>query len=125
MKLLLFFASILLAASVFGQNPTNAKTNQSPGTIAGVTIASPIYKNDSIPVVWYADTTHKSPSYFLNGELINKGMVSSLIKNINPSIVDSIYVKNKEVYIKTKNNYNYIPKAFSLTDLKVYELYMH
>ena len=82
--------------------------------------------NDTILQVSYVNhsDSDRKPAYYINGKYIN----ATILKTINPQLIDSINVVKRDVeidgksyygliYIQLKNNYN--PKLISLTDLKL------
>jgi hypothetical protein len=81
-------------------------------------------KNDTTLKVSYVHSdTSESPAYYLNGHFVNE----TLLKTLNPKVIEDIKVNNKEIeedsqkyygqiFIKTKADYT--PKLISLNDLK-------
>lgn len=82
--------------------------------------------NDTIPQVSFVNqnSTERNPAYYINGKYVN----GTIIKTINPRLIDSIRVEKQDVEIGGKKYYGqiyirlkegYQPKAISLTDLKL------
>ena len=82
--------------------------------------------NDTIPQVSYVNpkVSDKNPAYYINGKYINE----SILKTINPQLIDSINVVKRDVEINGKNYSGqihiqlkkyYNPKIISLVDLKL------
>lgn len=96
---------------------------------AKVSLNSSIKSNefviDTIPTVEFnkIENVGLQPVYYINGEIVNQ----TVIKTIDPQLIDSIHVEKKEIVIKDKKYYGqiflkmkkeYQPKLISLTDLK-------
>jgi hypothetical protein len=120
MKKILFIATILLSINSFGQK----LTGKVPGLrITNQEIAS---KNDTIINVVYKNEieNNKKPAYFINGILINEG----ILRTINPNDIATVNVEKENIeienvkyygklYIVTKSTYK--PKFISLNNLKL------
>ena len=81
--------------------------------------------NDTVPLVIYVkkENIDRQPAYYINGEISNP----TVIKSINPDLIDSIHVVNRkieindkkyfgQIFLKMKDEYN--PKLISLNNLK-------
>lgn len=82
--------------------------------------------NDTIPQVFYVNTkgSDRKPASYINGKYINE----TILKTINPQLIDSIHVVKRDVEIEGKKYYvqiyiqmrnDYTPNFISLTDLKI------
>jgi hypothetical protein len=115
MKQLLFFTTIFLTTTAFGQI-TNSKAS-------GITVDTKRTQGpDTALRVIYADKDglNQTPACFINGRFVmNPNINTQNIVNIDVRNVDTI-VNNKlfhgQIYIKTKKGYT--PKLISLTELK-------
>jgi len=119
MKKTLFIAILLMVVNCFGQK----LTGKVPGLrITKQEIAS---ENDTIIKVVYKTEieNNKKPAYFINGKLINEG----ILRTINPNEIATLNVEKKNIeienvkyheqlYIITKSAYK--PKLISLNNLK-------
>lgn len=83
-------------------------------------------RNDTILQVSYVNhnVSDRKPAYYINGKYINE----TILKTINPQLIDSINVVKRDVEIDGKNYYgqiyiqlkkDYTPKLISLADLKL------
>ena len=120
MKKILFIATMLLSINSFGQK----LTGKVPGLrITNQEIAS---ENDTIINIVYktAIENNKKPAYFINGILINEG----ILRTINPNDIATVNVEKENIeienvkyygklYIVTKSTYK--PKFISLNNLKL------
>lgn len=81
---------------------------------------------DSIPLVVYHETENngRQPAVYINGELSNL----TIVRTLDPNLIDSVYVENKEIEIEGKKYYGqvfiamkkeYSPKLISLADLRL------
>jgi hypothetical protein len=119
MKKILFIVTILLSINSFGQKPT--------GKVQGLRITNQeiASKNDTIINVLYKNEIEnkKKPAYFINGKLINEG----ILRTINPNEIATYNVEKKNIeienvkyheqlYLVTKSTYK--PKLISLNNLK-------
>ena len=119
MKKIFFISALLLVFNCYGQK----LTGKVPGLrITKQEIAS---ENDTIIKVVYKTEieSNKKPAYFLNGKLINEG----ILRTINPNEIKSLTVEknnieiekvkyHEQLYIITKSLYK--PKLISLNNLK-------
>jgi hypothetical protein len=82
--------------------------------------------NDTIPEVSYVNSTgsDRSPAHYINGKLVNE----TVLKTINPLLIDSVNVVKQDIEIEGKKYFgrihiqmkkDYNPKLISLTDLKL------
>jgi hypothetical protein len=81
-------------------------------------------KTDTTLKVSYANSdTSESPAYYLNGQFVNE----TLMKTLNPKVIEDITVKNQEIEVDSHKYYGqifiktyaaYTPKLISLNDLK-------
>lgn len=80
---------------------------------------------DTIPILEFrkAENGGLQPVYYINGEITN----STIIKTIDPHLIDSIHLEKEEIVIKDKKYYGqiflkmkneYHPEFISLTDLR-------
>jgi len=119
MKKILFSTIILLSINSFGQKLI--------GKAQGLRITKQeiISENDTIINVVYKNVIEyiKKPAYFINGRLINEG----ILRTINPNEIATVNVEKKNIeienvkyheqlYIVTKSAYK--PKLISLNNLK-------
>jgi hypothetical protein len=119
MKKILFSTIILLSINSFGQKLI--------GKAQGLRITKQeiISENDTIINVVYKNEIEyiKKPAYFINGRLINEG----ILRTINPNEIATVNVEKKNIeienvkyheqlYIVTKSAYK--PKLISLNNLK-------
>ena len=110
--------AISAAAQIEPLNKKNAKASLNSS------IKSKEFVIDTIPTVEYknAENVGLQPVYYINGEIVNQ----TVIKTIDPQLIDSMHVERKEIVIKDKKYYGqiflkmkkeYHPKLISLTDL--------
>jgi hypothetical protein len=120
MKKILFIATILLSINSFGQKLT--------GKVQGLRITDQefVSANDTIIKVVYKNEIEdkKKPAYFINGKLINEG----ILRTINPNEIETVHIEKENIevenvkyyeqlYIVTKSTYK--PKFISLNNLKL------
>lgn len=120
MRQILILVITALTINAFGQiESLNAKIVNNSNQFAKIV-------NDSILQVSYVNSnvSDKKPACYINGKYINE----TILKTINPQLIDSINVVNRnvdidgksyygQIYIQLKKNYN--PKLISLADLKL------
>jgi len=124
MRLILILVISFWTLSVTGQIETTSKKD------AKISLNSSIRNKefviDTILMVEYTKTDNigLQPAYYINGELANP----TIIKTIDPQLIDSIHVEKKEIEIKDKKYYGqiflkmkkeYNPTLISLTDLRL------
>ena len=116
--LIISFWAISAAAQIEPLNKKNAKASLNSS------IKSKEFVIDTIPTVEYKNEENVGlhPLYYINGEMANQ----TVIKTIDPQLIDSIHVEKKEIVMKDKKYYGqiflkmkkeYHPKLISLTDL--------
>jgi len=120
MRQILILVITALTINAFGQiENLNAKIVNNSNQFAKI-------ENDTILQVSYVNSnvSDKKPACYINGKYINE----TILKTINPQLIDSINVVKRDVdidgksyygqiYIQLKKNYN--PKLISLADLKL------
>jgi DNA repair ATPase RecN len=119
MRQILIIAAAFFTLNVFAQIK-NIKVplvkNVNPQTIS---------QNDTILKVLYVNknVSEKRPAYYLNGQFVNE----TLLKTLNPNVIENIRVEHQEIEVETEKYYgqifintkdNYKPKLISLNDLK-------
>jgi len=124
MKLILILIFSIHILSAKGQTESLKKKDSK--SILSPSLKSKSAHIDTIPSIEYLKTnqTEVQPAYFIDGKLFNP----TILKTIDPKLVDSIHVEKKEIklrekkyygqiFIKMKNEYN--PRFISLSDLKL------
>jgi len=130
MKQILLVAILFLTINTYGQT-VSSKTDVTK--ISDIKFnAAKIYntrektENDTLPGVTYVNenNTERNPAYFINEKFVN----ATILKTLNPNIIDGIKVVNEDVeidhikyygqiHLKTKDNYN--QRLISLNDIKL------
>jgi hypothetical protein len=83
------------------------------------------FKIDTTLKVTYVDSIdfEKSPAYYLNGQFVSE----TILKTLNPNLIEGISVKNQEIEIEAHKYYgqvfiitkgDYLPKLISLNELR-------
>jgi hypothetical protein len=120
MKNILFFAITFLSLNAFAQI-RNIKVPEVKNTGT-----QKISEPDTIIRVVYIDknVSEKKPAFYLNGQFV----CGTLVKTLNPDIIESINVEKQEIEIEGIKYYGqilintrstYKPKLISLSDLKL------
>jgi hypothetical protein len=119
MKLIAILIISILTLSANGQiKELDGKVDFKSNKLEKVDVNSPL------KVIYLVkDKPDRQPAYFIDGKHISE----TVIRTINPQLIDSISVVKKEITIEDKKYYgqlylkmkdNYKPKIISLTDLK-------
>ena len=123
MKLILILIISFLTLSVNGQiGPINKKDAKVSLTTS---IGDKKAVSDVTPSIEYVKTENvgRQPVYYINGKLSN----TTILRTIDPNLIDSIHVEKKEIEIKGKSYHGqidlkmkkeYHPQLISLNDLK-------
>jgi carboxylesterase type B len=84
-----------------------------------------VSQNDTVLKVFWvcSNDSERNPAYYLNGQFVNE----SILKTLNPKVIDKIRVEKQEIIVENQKYYgqifintkeDYSPKLVSLNDLK-------